>query len=404
MSLYLHIPYCRALCHYCDFAKTANFAPALPGAYVGHLRRHLVAWLSHPSVRPRVASGFITVFFGGGTPSLLGAEYAPLMDDLRPLLAPGCEVTFEANPDDVTADRLALWRSLGVNRLSLGVQTFEPAGLGTLRRIHGPAQAVAAIAAARAVFPNLNVDLIYGWPGQDLAAWRRDLRQVLALDVRHLSLYALTYEGRTPLARAAQRGKVTPAADEVLADLYAEAVDRLGAAGFDHEEVSNWAKPGASCRHNWVYWQDGAYLGIGAGAHGYLAEPDGPGLRYAYPRSDRTFLRHAPHASHELNATELPLGERFGVTVESERDQASWLTEVVAGGLRTTRGVAIGAALARTGKTFVPTPALQEALARSFISIDPLEGTSRVLRLSPGEWFREAGWAVEVLRSCVDPA
>jgi oxygen-independent coproporphyrinogen-3 oxidase len=391
LGLYLHVPYCRALCHYCDFAKTANVTPGVAAAYLGRLGGHLAAWLERPELAAaRLAAGgrFTSVFFGGGTPSLYAAEYAPILARLAPLLAPEAELTLEANPDDVTPARLDLWRRLGFNRLSLGVQTFDPAGLRFLKRIHGPEAARDAALAAVATFPSVNVDLIYGWPGQTEASWDKDLELAVALGAGHLSLYTLTYEPRTPIGRAEARGRVIKAEDDRVADLYDHARRQLAAAGFAQEEVSNWARPGQSCRHNWLYWSDSPYLGVGAGAHGYFPDPGGPGLRYAYGRSDRAFLKAVPGVGD--------LGEAFGVAVEPRRTFEAWLTELVGASLRTTRGVSLGSALARGRKALEPTPALARGMDEGIISLD--DGT---LKLDPGEWFRETSWAVEVLESIV---
>ncbi len=380
-GLYLHVPYCGALCPYCDFAKTANFDRELALAYIGKLDAELTSWLSHPEVVRRLATdgGFASVFFGGGTPSLFTAEYEPLFARFRPLLLPGAEVSLEANPDDCSAENLAAWKRLGFTRLSMGVQTFEDAGLRQLGRAHSAAAAAEAIRRALAVFPNLNIDLIYGWKGQDLHAWDRDLSRAVELGVPHLSLYTLTFEARTPLGRQARRGLVAPLGDARLARYYELARQRLLATAYDQDEVSNWSKPGATCLHNWIYWSDRSYLGIGAGAHGYLAADGGPGLRYAYGRNDRAFVK----------------GEATGkAQFEADRDAAAWLTEVVGSSLRTSRGVDLRRLEARLGRPLGRTPLLAEAEKRGIITTDPTTGR---LHLAPSEWFRENAWAVEVI-------
>ncbi len=398
LGLYVHVPYCAALCPYCDFAKTANFTAEIQQRYLQQLVAHLRAWTAIPSLRSKYPRGFSSVFFGGGTPSLFADEYRPLFDVLTPLLQPGAEVSLEANPDDITAARLKVWQQLGVTRLSMGVQTFQPEGLRVLRRVHSAAAAHHAIAAALDVFPALNIDLIYGWPGQSMDAWKADLQIAIALGIRHLSLYSLTYEGRTPLGRQETRGVVQRASDDHLADLYAVACELLGAAGYLHEEVSNWSLPGAACQHNWLYWQDQSFVGIGAGAHGYLADPHGPGLRYAYGRSDRTFNQHALTSITDRPFDGPTLSSTFGVTVDQGRDLDAWLTELVGSGLRTRHGIALDAALHRCHLLFQPTPVLQHGLNTGLLSIEAGQ-----LRLAPQEWFREAAWCVEFLGS-VTPA
>lgn len=402
-GLYLHVPYCKSLCHYCDFAKTANFTDDHGRRYLGRLKGELEAWLETLK-SARMATPFTSVFFGGGTPSLFSTEYADLFALIRSVTSIDAEITLESNPDDITPERLQVWRDLGVNRLSIGVQTFRPQGLKYLKRAHDADAARAAIKAAQSVFAKVNADLIYGWGGQSLADWRADLEEVLALGVSHLSLYTLTYEGRTPLARAASRGLVTPEADEHLEAMFMAACERLAAAGFIHEEVSNWARPGHACQHNWGYWQDQPFLGVGVGAHGYLRTASGPGLRYAYGRDDRAFLRRAS-ASTLANATMAPvhLTERFGIELEADRTSATWLTDYVGAGLRTKRGLDLDKIARETGATLRPTPVLEEGLARGIITIEiKAEGGGQTLHLDPCEWFRETAWGVEVLLS-LDP-
>ncbi len=382
-GLYLHVPYCSRVCPYCDFAKTANFDDALAGAYLRRLDSELQRWLEDARVQKLLGEtgGFESVFFGGGTPSLFSCEYRDLFARFRPLLRPGAEVSLEANPDDCSAERLAAWRELGVTRLSLGVQTLHDAGLKQLGRAHTSAGARAAIQRALAAFANVNVDLIYGWAGQDLHAWDADLAAVVDLGVPHLSLYTLTFEPRTPLGKRARRGLVAPLGDARVARYYELARQRLAAAGYEQDEVSNWAKPGATCRHNWIYWSDRPYLGIGSGAHGYLPDPAGPGTRYAYGRNDRPFIKGEPAGSAES---------------EADRDEEAWLTEVVGSSLRTSRGVDLAKLERRLGRPLGPSPLLAEGAKRGIISIDPLDGR---LRLAPSEWFRENAWAVEVIRN-----
>ena len=395
-GLYLHVPYCAALCPYCDFAKTANFTADIQQRYLTQLAAHLRAWTSLPMLKEACRHGFSSVFFGGGTPSLFAEEYRPLFAVIGPLLQQGAELSLEANPDDITAARLAIWRELGFNRLSMGVQTFQPEGLAVLKRLHSSAQARQAIDNARAAFPTLNIDLIYGWPGQTLNAWEADLAIAIAHGVPHLSLYSLTYEGRTPLARLALRGRIQRSGDDHLADLYSYACERLGAAGYHHEEVSNWSLPGAACQHNWLYWQDHSFVGIGAGAHGYLASPQGAGLRYAYDRSDRVF-NHRPLVAAAGDQVDAPaLAAAFGIIPDGERNLDAWLTELIGAGLRTRHGIALDAALKRCDLVLQPTPVLSEGLNRGLLVIEAGQ-----VRLVPDEWFREAGWGVELLRSCV---
>jgi oxygen-independent coproporphyrinogen-3 oxidase len=199
-------------------------------------------------------------------------ELVNLLDHLRATFAvqATAEVTMEANPDTVDAACLATLLTAGVTRLSMGVQSFDHSVLAALERVHSPESARRAFAAAReAGFRNVNLDLIYGASGESVDSWQRTLEEAIALGPEHLSCYALTIEPATPLGRKVQAGLAPPPDPDLQADMYALACDLLGAAGYEHYEVSNWAKPGRECRHNLVYWRRQPYLGLGAGAHSY---------------------------------------------------------------------------------------------------------------------------------------
>ncbi len=293
-ALYLHIPFCRARCSYCDF-NTYTTIGDLQGDYVDTLAREirLVGELGgHPGVR--------TIFFGGGTPSLLTPEQtAALLSAARAAfaVAPDAEITMEANPGTVDEAWLAAVRALGVNRLSFGVQSALPDELALLGREHDFAAAVEAVAAARAAgFDNLNLDLIYGLPGQSVADWRRTLDAVEPLGVEHISLYCLTIEPGTPMQRWLHNGAIMAPDPDAAADQYEVACRELAAAGYGHYEISNWARPGRECRHNVVYWRNEPYLGLGAGAHGMAG-----GRRYQVVRQPRTYIKRI--TSYELRVT-----------------------------------------------------------------------------------------------------
>lgn len=289
ISLYLHIPFCQHRCAYCDFNTyiglddlKADYAKAL-----SHEVRQVGETATAVSGHPLTVS---TVFFGGGTPSLLapallGDILAAVGDAFR--LAPDAEISMEANPNTVDEAYLKAARRVGVNRLSFGVQSAIPAELALLERQHTFEGAVTAVAAARSAgFTNLNLDLIYGLPNQTPTSWENSLDAVLELDPAHLSLYCLTVEPGTPLQRWVQGGKVAAPDPDLAADQYTLARRRLAAAGYDHYEISNWAKPGRACRHNLTYWRNQTYLGMGAGAHGHAA-----GYRYALVKQPRVYIR-----------------------------------------------------------------------------------------------------------------
>ncbi len=293
-ALYLHIPFCRARCSYCDF-NTYTTLGDLQGAYVAALIQE-IRLVGAAGNRP----GVHTIFFGGGTPSLLTPEQvAAILSAARAAFAidPDAEITMEANPGTVDEVYLSTVRAMGVNRLSFGVQSALPGELALLGREHDFAAAVAAVRAARAAgFDNLNLDLIYGLPGQSVADWERTLAAVLPQNVEHISLYCLTIEPGTPMQRWLHNGTIHAPDPDTAADQYEVACRELAAAGFDHYEISNWARPGRECRHNVVYWRNEPYLGLGAGAHGMAG-----GYRYQVVRQPRAYIRRM--TDYELRMT-----------------------------------------------------------------------------------------------------
>lgn len=270
LALYVHVPWCVQKCPYCDFNSHAMREEGIPeDDYVAALIADLETAL--PLVWGRRVG---SVFFGGGTPSLLsGAALETLLQAIRarlPLL-PDAEITLEANPGTAEADRFAAFRAAGVNRLSLGIQSFDPVHLRSLGRIHDDAEARRAIALAAAHFDNFNLDLMYGLPGQTLPGALVDLETALSFAPPHLSCYQLTLEPNTAFAAAPP---LLPEAD-LCADMQEAIEARLAHAGYTHYETSAFARPGRQCRHNRNYWEFGDYLGIGAGAHGKLTVFDG---------------------------------------------------------------------------------------------------------------------------------
>ena len=271
-ALYVHVPWCRHVCPYCDFNVYAT--SAVPEADdVRAYRAELAAWSAHPAWCDRQPD---TVYLGGGTPSLLSpGAIAALLASVRGLgLRDGAEVTLEANPGTVTMERLAGYRAAGVTRVSLGAQSFQPGVLSTLGRDHTPDETRAAVAAARAAgIANVSLDLIFAVPGQSLAAWEADLDQALALEPEHVSAYALTWEQGTPFHTWRERGRLVPVDDDLESAMADAAAERLGAAGLRRYEISSWARPGRESRHNTRYWDGTDYLGIGPGAHSFCATP-----------------------------------------------------------------------------------------------------------------------------------
>jgi oxygen-independent coproporphyrinogen-3 oxidase len=268
IGLYIHTPFCTTKCGYCDFNSYAGHEHMIPD-YAATLLKDAALW------RDAVAGRTVgTAFFGGGTPSLMPvADMAAILAGLRATftLAPDAEIALEANPGGLTCEYLGGLRDAGFNRLSIGVQSFDDEELVLLDRKHTSEDARLAYAAARAAgFDNVNLDFIYGLPEQPLGAWQRTLDAALALSPEHLSLYALTVEEGTPLARDVARGRVPAPDPDMQAEQYEWTEARLAAAGYEHYEISNWALPGKRCLHNLVYWENREYLGLGAGAHSYL--------------------------------------------------------------------------------------------------------------------------------------
>ena len=272
LGIYLHVPFCTHICPYCDFNTYAGQSDLIP-RYVEAMVRDLEVEAGRVG-RRSVAS----IFFGGGTPSLLTPEQVGRLLDVagdRFDLEADVEISLEANPNGLTRDYLAELRNAGVNRLSIGLQTTDRRGLRRLGRMHEAADAEqAVIAAVEAGFERISLDLIFGWPGQALDAWRKDLETVTGWAggaVSHLSLYSLIVEPGTPMADAVQRGVVSVPDDDATADMFELAMDVLAEKGWLHYEVANWARSdGQESVHNRIYWRNGEYLGIGAGAHGRI--------------------------------------------------------------------------------------------------------------------------------------
>lgn len=323
--IYLHVPFCRRRCSYCDFSIAVR--KRIPAArYVESIRREHAL---------RISAGewdgapLETLYFGGGTPSLLPADaLAELVGCFLAHRPPSSgsssivEVTVEANPDDVTPESVAVWTEAGVNRVSVGVQSFHPSVLAWMHRTHDASASKRAVAAVRAGgIPWVSVDLIFALPESLEHDFRRDLEQALTLDPDHVSVYGLSIEPRTPLARWVSRGAIGPASDERYATEFLLAHDVLTKAGYDHYEVSNYARPGRRARHNGAYWQGVAYAGLGPSAHRF------DGTRRAW--------NVAPWAQYERMVArgEDPTAEREVLTAEQRSLETVYL------GLRTTEGV-----------------------------------------------------------------
>ena len=323
-GLYAHVPFCFHKCHYCDFYSFVD-REGRSGEYLAQLARD-VEWTLE-----RVDGDIDTVFVGGGTPTLLSAdELRAFTAQIRRFpLARGCEWTVEANPETIDAEKARVLAEAGVNRVSIGAQSFDPRHLKTLERWHDPVNVARAAGYLRdAGIANFNLDLIFGIPGQTLAEWRDDLARALEIGPEHLSCYGLTYEPNTAMTKRLERGEFEPCDDGVEAEMYEATRETLARAGFVQYEVSNYARAGRECRHNLVYWRNEPWWAIGPSASGYIA-----GHRYkVVPRLGDWLARgdaerSAPVVDHEApdaarNASEaLMLGLRLseGISAELER-------------------------------------------------------------------------------------
>jgi oxygen-independent coproporphyrinogen-3 oxidase len=363
VHLYVHVPFCARRCSYCDFAIAVRRAVPTD-AYVDAVAREWHTWQAHPAW---IDSPTIdTVYFGGGTPSRLDPSgIARLLDRIGSdrSIAPSAEITLEANPDDVTPAAAAAWVRAGVNRVSLGTQSFDPAALAWMHRTHTAEQVPRAVAVLRAAgIANLSLDLIFALPPALGRDWRRDLDAALALAPEHLSLYGLTVEPQTPLGRWTVRGDAVPAADDAYAAEFLDFAGRLRAEGWDHYEVSNAARPGFRSRHNSAYWARAPFIGIGPSAH------SGFGNRRRWNIREWEAYRVASAADLSVVAGEEELGSE------------ELALEEVYLGLRTREGLAAGR--------------LEPAVVTRWETEGWAETAGGRLRLTPEGWLRLDALAV----------
>jgi oxygen-independent coproporphyrinogen-3 oxidase len=317
-SLYVHVPFCHTICGYCDF-----YSEVLDRSRTGPLVDALLGELDRAVAG--VDARFDTIFVGGGTPTTLPiADLGRLLSRLSALRDPetGCEFTCEANPATVTPEVAETLVAGGVNRISVGAQSFDRGELAVLDRIHRPEQVEQTVKIARAAgIAQINLDLIFAVPGQSLASWRRNLGAALALGSDHLSCYGLTYEPGTPLFEQRKTGQLRPADEDLEAEMYEATIADLRAAGFEQYEISNFAKPGCECRHNLRYWNNDEYLGIGPSAAGFVG-----GVRYRNVPDTAAYVR-------AINAGKSPRVEEERRSLDEQAHDAAWL------GLRTVRGI-----------------------------------------------------------------
>ena len=357
-GVYVHIPFCRHRCHYCDF-NTYEGHTEVYEAYVDALVADIGRW--EGEVRPATS-----IFFGGGTPTLL--DPASLGRILRAVIdragvADDVEITIEANPETVDEPYLRKLRAAGFARISIGVQSLVPKVLAGLGRTHSPERALQAIAAARAAgFDDINADLIYGSPWETDDDWMRSLEGIVAAGVDHVSAYALTIEAGTPLATLIETGRSADVDPDVQAHRHAVADRVLGTAGFKRYEISNWSRPGRASRHNVLYWSAGDYLGFGCGAHAHVA-----GERWWVTRLPRDFIGAVAAGSITVAGSELlAADERAG--------------EALMLGLRLVSGIEVAGFAERYGREALSKRAVVVAELRAQGLLDPEPDR---LRLSP---------------------
>ncbi len=328
LSIYLHIPFCTTKCTYCAFNTYINLE-ALIEPFVHALIREIQIVARS---KPDQAVG--TIFFGGGTPSLLTPQqFAEILAALRDSfqVASDAEITLEANPNDLDVAYLSALRRVGLNRISIGMQTANQNELELFKRRHDNDAVVRAVSAARAGgFDNLNLDLIYGFPHQTLESWEISLQQMLALQPDHISLYALGLEEGTPLKAWVERGRLPEPDEDLAADMYERASELLRERGFEQYEISNWARPGHECRHNLQYWHNDDYVGVGPGAHGYA-----DGVRYSTVLSPQRYIKLLNEASALDEVYDYP---RTPVTAEAVVvDRVGQISETLIMGMRLTQ-------------------------------------------------------------------
>lgn len=355
-GIYVHIPYCVSRCPYCDFNTYVGIEDTAP-AYVDAILCEAEAWARRAHARQAGS-----IFFGGGTPSLLEpALVERLLAGLHAsfAVADDAEVTMEANPETVDVARLRAFREAGINRLSFGAQSFAPRVLATLGRAHSALRTVQAVGEARAAgFDNINLDLIYGTPGESGDDWRATVEQAIALAPDHVSAYALTIEAGTAFGTDVAAGRMSAPDDDDQAAKYELALDLLSASHYRHYEISNWSRPGRESRHNLLYWTQGEYAGLGAGAHSHL-----DGTRWWNEKLPRLYIERSPDA-------------RAG---RESLDEATRADEWLALRLRLVMGLDLQEAAARTGRDLATSLERASALGLADIADGRLVPTRRGL-------------------------
>lgn len=334
IGLYLHIPFCLSKCHYCDFNTYESIEGLIP-SFIDALEREIIIWSKRLNA-PKIS----TIFFGGGTPSYIPSKcISRLMQAINSDMSvdAGAEITLEANPDDVTQEKLEQWLEAGVNRISIGVQSFDLSTLISLGRRHDADTAIRAIRSARSCgFKNISIDLMFGLPNQKMTKWIRSLETAIELDTDHMSLYGLQIEPGTPLHRNVELGATPLPDDDLAADMYEKSMDILEAAGYCHYEISNWCRPSMESQHNLSYWTNREYLGLGPGAHSSLQEH-----RFANMRSPRRYTDTILNFQESESSNDNPTIRQGDIAIDFVETTAieMSMSETMMLGMRLSRGV-----------------------------------------------------------------
>ncbi|NCO66369.1 MAG: coproporphyrinogen III oxidase [Candidatus Aquicultor secundus] len=359
-AIYVHIPFCKQKCKYCDFNSYAGLA-AFHQPYVNALLTEIASQADCYGAFGTVGS----IYIGGGTPTLLEPSYiASIITSLKGRFAitPDAEISIEANPETVTYEKLAVLRESGVNRLSIGFQSLDDDLLTLLGRKHSAQQAVDAFnAARRAGFDNINIDLIFGVPGQMLANWALNFEQAAALEPEHLSCYGLTVEPGTALECEITTGALAMPDEDMQADMFAYTMESLEESGYGHYEISNYAKPGKECRHNLVYWDNRDYIGFGAGAHSRIGNK-----RFANTAKPTDYI--------ETAGTDLFKPEEIELSIDDEMSEMLFL------GFRKMEGVNLEAFASRFGCSVQD---IYGAQIEGLLDDGLIESKNGLLRLTP---------------------
>ncbi|MFA5388776.1 MAG: radical SAM family heme chaperone HemW [Candidatus Omnitrophota bacterium] len=277
-GLYIHVPFCRQKCLYCDF-YSVSYDKETAGLYVDVILRQL----------NELDPDFSTIYIGGGTPAILDTgTLDKLLSGLKKFLRQGVEFTIETNPESLDEEKLRMFIDKGVSRVSIGVQSFDDKKLKTLGRVHDSSQAIKAIGLSKkSGFENISIDMISGVSGETVDAWKRELEKAAGFDIKHISCYSLSYEKDTPLFRMKEKKEIVPLDEEIAAEMYACTADYLSKKGFERYEVSNFAKQGFECRHNLDYWDNDPYAGIGPSAVSYIRGERSANIGDVYEYIDR---------------------------------------------------------------------------------------------------------------------